>query len=201
MNTLKSLSLPFALLALSLALFGCATGSGTKSPATTDAQAPDQSYTVQPGDILTISVWKEKDLDRDVVVTPDGGISFPLAGDVQANGKTIEQLRKEITTRLQKYIPGASVTVAAKQIQGNKVYVVGKVNRPGEFVAARNVDVMQALAMAGGVTPFAAVNSIKVLRRVNGVQTALSFKYSRVESGRSLKENIILQAGDIVVVP
>lgn len=201
MNTLKSQPLLFTLLVIGLGMSGCATRPAATSPAAADAQVPELSYAVQPGDILTISVWKEKDLDRDVVVTPDGGISFPLAGDIQANGKTIEQLRKEVTSRLQKYIPGASVTVAAKQIQGNKVYVVGKVNRPGEFIAARNVDVMQALAMAGGVTPFAAVNSIKVLRRVNGVQTALPFKYSRVESGRSLKENIILQAGDIVVVP
>lgn len=201
MNALKPLSLLFTLLAFSLGLFGCASSPDTKSPATTEMPAPDLNYAVQPGDILTISVWKEKDLDRDVVVTPDGGISFPLAGDIEANGKTIEQLKKEITARLSKYIPGASVTVAAKQIQGNKVYVVGKVNRPGEFVAARNVDVMQALAMAGGVTPFASVNNIKILRRVNGVQTALPFKYSQVESGRNLKDNVVLQAGDIVVVP
>ena len=201
MNPLKPLSLLLTLLAIGLGLPGCATSPGAKAPAAADEQAPDLSYTVQPGDILTISVWKEKDLDRDVVVTPDGGISFPLAGDIEANGKTIEQLKKEITTRLSKYIPGASVTVAAKQIQGNKVYVVGKVNRPGEFVAARNVDVMQALAMAGGVTPFASVNNIKILRRVNGLQTALPFKYSQVESGRNLKDNIVLQAGDVVVVP
>jgi len=93
------------------------------------------------------------------------------------------------------------VTVSAKQIQGNKIYVLGKVNRPGEYAASRYVDVMQALSIAGGVTPFAAVNSIQVLRRVNGVQTAIPFKYSKVESGSSLESNIILQSGDVVVVP
>ena len=93
------------------------------------------------------------------------------------------------------------MTVSAKQIQGNKIYVVGKVARPGEFTASRYVDVMQALSIAGGVTPFAAVNSIQILRRVNGVQTAIPFKYSKVASGRSLQYNIILQSGDVVVVP
>ena len=140
-------------------------------------------------------------MQRDVVVLPDGSLSFPLAGEIQATGKTVEQLRKDIGTRLGKYIPGAVVTVSAKQIQGNKIYVVGKVARPGEFTASRYVDVMQALSIAGGVTPFAAVNSIQVLRRVNGVQTAIPFKYSKVASGRSLRYNIILQSGDVVVVP
>jgi len=202
MKDLKLSSLVFAVFVVSLGLVGCATGAKpAATEATTEPVIPELNYVLQPGDILTISVWKEKDLDRDVVITPDGGISFPLAGDIQTSGKTVEQLRKEITNRLTKYIPGATVTVATKQIQGNKIYVVGKVNRPGEFIAARNVDVMQALAMAGGVTPFAAVNNIKVLRRVNGVQTALPFRYSRIESGHDLKENIVLEAGDIVVVP
>lgn len=146
-------------------------------------------------------MWKEKDLQRDVVVLPDGSLSFPLAGEIQATGKTVEQLRKDISTRLTKYIPGAVVTISAKQVQGNKIYVVGKVARPGEYTASRYVDVMQALSMAGGVTPFAAVNSIQVLRRVHGVQTAIRFRYSKVESGRSLHSNIILQSGDVVVVP
>jgi polysaccharide export outer membrane protein len=200
---MKSLALVSILLAAGLGLLACAhnpnaanTGTAEQTPA-----AQDSGYILQPGDVLEISVWKEKDLQRDVVVLPDGSLSFPLAGEIQASNKTVEQLRKEISTRLAKYIPGAVVTVSAKQIQGNKIYVVGKVNRPGEFIVSRYVDVMQAISIAGGVTPFAAVNSIQVLRRVNGVQTAIPFKYSKVESGSSLESNIILQSGDVVVVP
>lgn len=195
---MKSTFLVSIVLTACLGLVACATKPETSEQT---AASPESGYIIQPGDILEISVWKEKDLQRDVVVLPDGSLSFPLAGEIQANGKTVEQLRKDISTRLTKYIPGAVVTIAAKQVQGNKIYVVGKVARPGEYTASRYVDVMQALSMAGGVTPFAAVNSIQVLRRVNGVQTAIRFRYSKVESGRSLQSNIILQSGDVVVVP
>jgi polysaccharide export outer membrane protein len=198
---MKSLPLVFTLFAACLGLVACASSPETVKPANSNAQPADSGYIIQPGDILEVSVWKEKDLQRDVLVLPDGSISFPLVGEIPANGKTTEQLRKELTTRLVKYVPGAVVTISTKQIQGNKIYVVGKVARPGEYTASRYVDVMQALSMAGGVTPFAAVNSIQVLRRVNGVQTAIPFKYSKVESGKNLKSNIILQSGDVVVVP
>ena len=198
---MKSLALVSILLAACLGLQACAPNAAKTGTAEEASAAQESGYIVQPGDVLEISVWKEKDLQREVVVLPDGSLSFPLAGEIQANGKTVEQLRKDIGTRLGKYIPGAVVTVSAKQIQGNKIYVVGKVARPGEFTASRYVDVMQALSIAGGVTPFAAVNSIQVLRRVNGVQTAIPFKYSKVASGRDLRYNIILQSGDVVVVP
>ena len=158
-------------------------------------------YKVQPGDVLEISVWKEKDLQREVIIRPDGGLSFPLVGDIQTEGKNVEQLRKEITQRLSKYIPDPVVTVATKQAQGNVIFVTGRVNKPGSFISFRNLDVMQALSLAGGITPFASANSIKILRRVNGVETAIPFKYGQVEGGRKLKQNIFLQSGDVVVVP
>ena len=199
---MKSLALVSILLAAGLGLLACAHDPNAAKAGTEEPPVPqDTGYIVQPGDILEISVWKEKDLQREVVVLPGGSLSFPLAGEVQASGKTVEQLRKDLSTRLAKYIPGAVVTVSAKQIQGNKIYVLGKVNRPGEYVASRYVDVMQALSIAGGVTPYASVNSIQVLRRVNGVQTAIPFKYSKVASGSNLESNIILQSGDVVVVP
>ena len=168
---------------------------------TTELSAIEGSYVVQPGDILFISVWKEKDLQTEVMVRPDGGLNFPLAGDVSASGKTIEQLRKDLVARLTKFVPDPVVTVAVKQSAGNKVYVVGKVSRPGEFIATRNIDVMQALSMAGGPTPYASLNKIKILRRVNGELKSIPFKYSRVEKGEDLEQNIVLQGGDVVVVP
>lgn len=159
------------------------------------------NYIIQPGDLLEVSVWREKDLQREVLVRPDGGINFPLVNEMMAAGNTLGQLRQALTEKLAKYVPDPVVTISIKQSSGNKIYVVGKVKQPGEFVATRNMDVMQALSMAGGPTPFASVNNIKILRRKNGELTAIPFKYSRVEKGKDLEQNILLQGGDVIVVP
>jgi polysaccharide export outer membrane protein len=167
------------------------------------AQAGDSAprYEVQPGDLLHVSVWKETDLDQDVLVRPDGGFSFPLAGDVRAAGKTVEELRTELTERLARFIPDLFVTVAVREINGNKIYVIGQVNRPGQFVVNPRVDVMQALSLAGGTTTFANVNGIFVLRRELDRQRTLPFDFSDVANGKRLEQNVLLQSGDVVVVP
>ena len=159
------------------------------------------TYVIQPGDLLLVDVWKEKDLQRELRVRPDGGLNFPLIGDVVAAGKTVQQLQKDLSNKLVKYVPDPVVTVAVKEGLGNKIYVIGKVIKPGEYVATRNMDVMQALTLAGGPNPYASVNKIKILRRVNGEQKTFRFKYSRVEKGEDLEQNIILQGGDVIVVP
>jgi polysaccharide biosynthesis/export protein len=161
---------------------------------------PEQ-YLLQPGDLLSVSVWKEKDLEGDVLVRPDGGLSFPLAGDLQAAGHTVEEVRAILVQRLKPYIPDPVVTVSVKTIGGNHVYVIGKVQRPGEFTFARPVDVMQALSLAGGATPYAALNDIVILRRENGVERVLRFRYGDIVRGRSLAQNVVLESGDTVVVP
>ncbi len=158
-------------------------------------------YSLQPGDILDISVWKEPDLQREVLVRPDGGISFPLVGNIKAKNSTVQDVNKAIATRLAKYIPDPVVTVSLKQMLGNRVYVVGKVLKPGEFLINRNVDVMQALSMAGGLNPFAAGDEIMILRRTNGVQKSIPFRYRGVVEGKDLAQNIVLKPGDVVVVP
>ena len=197
-KTMKSCSLVVLLLV----------GLGVLSPVfardahqTLPTAARQSGYLIQPGDVLTISVWKEKDLDADVLVLPDGSVSFPLTGDVQAAGKTVPQVQQVITARLAKYMPDPVVTVAVKEANGNAVYVIGEVKQPGVFVAHRDLDVMQALSRAGGLTPFASENNIKILRRVNGRETAIPFEYGQVENGEHLGQNIVLQAGDVVVVP
>jgi polysaccharide export outer membrane protein len=171
-----------------------------KMPTNSTSDASD-SYLIQAGDDLLISVWKEKDLQGEVMVRPDGGISFPLAGDLAAAGKTTTQVQKDLAAKLQKFVPDPVVTVMVKQTTGNKIYVIGKVNRPGEYPTNRSVDVMQALAIAGGPTPYASLNKIKILRRENGELKSIPFKYSRVEKGEDLQQNIVLQGGDVVVVP
>jgi polysaccharide export outer membrane protein len=175
--------------------------NSTEKPAAPDAEIATDTYIVQPGDLLTVEVWKEKDLQRELMVRPDGGLNFPLIGDLDVSGKTIAQLRKEIVTKLSKYVPDPVVTIAVKQSLGNKIYVVGKVNKPGDFVVIRNTDVMQALSMAGGLNPYASANKIKILRREHGVLKSIPFQYSRVEKGEDLDQNIVLQGGDVVVVP
>jgi polysaccharide biosynthesis/export protein len=159
------------------------------------------SYRLQPGDVITVSVWKETELQAEVLVRPDGGFSFPLAGDVDAVGKTVEEIRGLLVDRLKRYIPNPVVTVAVKLIGGNRIYVVGRVNRAGDFPLSSPLDVMQAIALAGGTTPFAAINDIVILRRQNGEQQALHFHYSDVARGRELSQNVLLQGGDTVVVP
>lgn len=158
-------------------------------------------YLIQPGDVLVVSVWKEPDLQQEVFVRPDGGLSFPLVGDVKAAGVGLDELRQIIDQRLRKYIPDPVVTVALKELGGNRIYVVGKVNRPGEFAFIKPIDVMQALSLAGGATSFAALDDIQILRRDGDEQTSLRFRYGEVERGRDLEQNILLRSGDTVVVP
>ena len=165
--------------------------------------APDSltAYTVNPGDVLTISVWKEVDLIRQVIIRPDGAFSFPLVGDVNAKGRSVEEIREILKQRLERYIPDPVVTITVDQILGHSVYVLGQVNRPGQFIAAGNIDVMQALALAGGTSVFANLDKIKILRRVNENLIAIPFDYSDIEKGKRLQQNILLLPGDVVVVP
>jgi polysaccharide export outer membrane protein len=167
----------------------------------TGAMAQDANYTVKPGDTLSISVWKEPDLQKETLVRPDGSFSFPLVGEVDAKGKTVADLNKVVSQKLAKFISDPVVTVSIQEIRGNKVYVIGQVNKPGEFIMNPSVDVMQVLSMAGGTTPFASLGDIVVLRRTPTGKQSLPFRYNDVVKGRKMDQNIDLQAGDVVVVP
>jgi polysaccharide export outer membrane protein len=158
-------------------------------------------YEVQPSDLLQVSVWKEPDLTQQVLVRPDGGFSFPLAGEISAVGKSVEELRRELVERLARYIPDLVVTVAVLEIRGNKIYVIGQVNDPGEFIVNPRVDVMQALSLAGGTTAFASPSEIFVLRRDGAQQRRMPFNFDAVLRGRDLEQNVLLRSGDVVVVP
>jgi polysaccharide export outer membrane protein len=156
-------------------------------------QLPD--YTLNPGDQIDIAVWKELELTKTVVVRPDGKFSFPLAG------RTIAQVQMEITNKLKTYIPEAVVTAAVKELDGYRVYVIGQVGKPGSFVMNPRMNVLQALTVAGGMTPFAGLNDIIVLRGTGAAQHVIAFHYTEVVKGRNLNQNIQLEAGDVVVVP
>jgi len=158
-------------------------------------------YRIGPEDVLHISVWKEEDLDRKVLVRPDGGVSFPLAGDIQVSGRTPLEVQDEIRLRLQRYIPDAEVTVSVDTISGYTVFVLGEVEEPGQFTLGRYVDVVQALTLAGGFTPYANGRSIQILRRQDGKEVTFAFDFRDVSRGRDLEQNIVLQSGDVVLVP
>lgn len=183
-----------ALLAVGLVVFGGTAHAQDNAPR-------DDKYLIKAGDTLLVSVWKEADLQQEVLVRPDGGFSFPLAGDISAAGKTVDEIATLLSGRLERYIPDTVVTVAVTAINGNKIYVIGQVNNPGAFVMNPRIDVMQALSMAGGTTPFAELNDIVILRRGTTGQLALRFRYGDVERGRNLEQNIMLNSGDVVVVP
>jgi polysaccharide export outer membrane protein len=162
-------------------------------------EQPD--YTLNAGDTLDISVWKEDQLTKTVIVRPDGKFSFPLAGEITAVGHTVAQIQKEIAARLKTYMPEPAVAVSVKALDGCRVYIIGQVSKPGSFVMNPRMSVLQALSLAGGMTPFAAVNDVIVLRGTGAAQRTLSFHYGEVSKGRGLSQNVMLEAGDVVIVP
>jgi polysaccharide biosynthesis/export protein len=160
-------------------------------------------YRLNPGDKLEITVWEEEKLKQnEVVVLPDGTISFPLVGHVVAAGKTTENLVSLLRERLSKFIPDSEINVRLIAAEGNLIYVTGEVKKPGKFVMKGPTDVMQALSMAEGLTAFAKKNSIIILRReADGRTKSLPFEYGDVEDGENIESNILLQSGDTIIVP
>lgn len=165
------------------------------------AEAHAEAYRLNAGDVLDISVWKEEGMQRQVLILPDGMISFPLAGHIMAAGKTAAEVQDALVKQISTYIPEPVVTVSVASVGGNSIYVIGQVKQPGRFNVTSQIDVMQALSLAGGLTPFGDEDGIRVLRRSGGKQTAYPFDYSAVKHGRNLETNILLSPGDVVVVP
>jgi polysaccharide export outer membrane protein len=166
-----------------------------------DASEGESIYRLRPGDEIEISVWKDESLSRQLIVPPDGFVSFPLIGDIDVNNVTISGLRKVVTGKLSEYVPDATVTVILLKISDPKAYVIGKVNKPGEFTITTNTNVMQILSMAGGLNPFASAGNTIILRRQQNLIMKIPFDYKKVEKGKNLEQNIILKPGDVVVVP
>jgi polysaccharide export outer membrane protein len=183
-------------------LVGCALSHETPAMGAPEAVPMiDPGYRLGDADIILVSVWKDEQLTKEVVVRPDGLFSFPLVGDIQAEDRTVEEIRIDLAKRLTKFIPNPIVSVAVMKVMSNKVYVVGRVNKPGEYMIGHYTDVLQALSLAGGLTPFAGENDIKVIRRIKGQQLTFPFRYGDVRKGNDLEQNILLQRGDVVMVP
>jgi len=172
----------------------------TKPPAAAAAPAvTDQEYRIGPQDVLQIDVWKEPEITRTIPVRPDGKISLPLLHDVQAAGLTAMQLAVNIRDGLTKYLNSPQVTVTVTQINSRRVFVTGEINKSGALPLLPGMTVLQALASSGGFTQFAKEKGIYILRTENGKQVKLPYNYKDVLKGT--KEDMPLQAGDVIVVP
>jgi polysaccharide export outer membrane protein len=190
----KSYSRFFSLIIL-LGLFA----SG--GPAFAQAPVQDSSYKIGPNDVLSIFVWKEPDLTRDVTVMPDGKITFPLIGEITAQGQTALELKKVISDKLQDYVTVPEVTVIVKESHSQVIYTIGKVTRPGPYPLAPGMTVMQALSAAGGFAEWADTKNILIVRKQGGKEMQLHFNYKEFTSGEKLEQNIMLMPGDTLVVP
>ena len=174
--------------------------AATVSAAEKMSPLTEKDYVIGPGDVLEISVWKEESLTKLLTVLPDGKITYPLIGEVAAGGWTVAQLKKEIETRLARFVPDPVLTVGVHQVNSMFIYVIGKVNNPGRFALNDNINVLQALAMAGGLNSFAKRGQVQVFRAKGGKTETYPFDYDEVSDGENLEQNIQLERGDVIVV-
>jgi polysaccharide biosynthesis/export protein len=162
----------------------------------------DAAYLIGSSDVLAITVWKEPEISKSVPVRPDGKISLPLVGELQAAGRTPLQLEQDIASKLKTYITNPDVNVIVQQINSEKFNILGRVGRPGSFPLTGATTVLDAIAIAGGFQDFAKQKGVYILRQnPGGSQTRIPFNYKDVVKGKHPEQNIKLQSGDTVVVP
>ncbi|MGH9875421.1 MAG: polysaccharide biosynthesis/export family protein [Pyrinomonadaceae bacterium] len=199
MNRITTLAVTILLIAAG----GC---SGTPKAVLEEANRPAKDFLLGPEDVLEVVVWRNPDLSRQVVVRPDGMISMPLIGDVLASGLTANELAHEISQQLKTFKEYPTVSVSVKEVNSYIVYLLGEVSKPGKYQLKSYTTVLQAVAMAGGFTPFASKNRIHVLRnsRNGGGMTRemrIPVKYDELVSGTGTEGNFYLRSGDTIVVP
>lgn len=188
----------FIALAIFLALSGnvfAAEADTTQDSSITSAT----DFTIRSGDVLQVTVWKEDGLDREVLVLPDGTITFPLVGTIKVEDMTPVDMQAAIRAKLQATIPDATVTVSVKAPLGHKISVLGQVQKPGEIIMGSNMSVMQALSQVGGLTPYASEDIIIIRQTKNGKES-IEYPYDDISRGRHLDKDIDLKAGDVVFV-
>ena len=173
-------------------------GALPTTPGVGEAVDPNK-YVIGPEDVLAIQVWREPDFSKVLAVRPDGKITLPLLGEIQAGGQTPSQLTKVLTDKLGNYVNRPDVTVIVEQVRSKRYYIDGEVSRPGEYTLVGPVRVLEALSKAGGFQEFANKKKIKILRN-EGKQT-FKFNYNEVSKGKHLEQNIELENGDHIIVP
>ncbi len=161
----------------------------------------EKPYIIGCGDKLQLLVWGHEELTTTSIVRPDGKISLPLVGDIQAEGLTVEELKKELNKRMSEYIHEPALSILVTEVGSLKIYMVGEVTRPGEYDLVSYTTVLQAIAMAGGFTDFARKSKIQIIRTQGAEKIKIKFNYKEVVKGKHLDQNIPLRPGDIIVVP
>ena len=209
---MKRIQTSFSIFSISLLVLGSAilnaqqkteyarqtTISATVKP---DSQIKDD-YVIGVDDILSINVWKEPDFSvKELFVRPDGKISMPLLNDIQAGGLNTRELRQNITDKLKDYVESPYVTVTVLKSQSRPISVVGQVAKPGTYQLSTPITVLELLARAGGLSEYAKKKDIKIIRKENGKTLQFAFNYKEAIQGKNLKQNIMLQIGDVVLVP
>ena len=202
----RGLATAFTLLIVifGLALSGPAIGSAetpANQPDSTKAAPVDPSYIIGPMDILEIQVWKEPDFSRLALVRPDGNITLPLVGDLHVSGMTTMALKELLTEKLKDFIDTPEVTVILVESHSKNFYIIGKITRPGTYPLMKDMTVLQAISVAGGLGEWADADSIRIIRKSSGKEKILHFDYKQVTSGKNLEQNIVLQPNDTIVVP
>ncbi len=167
---------------------------------------PPGEFLLGPEDVLVVTVWKNQDLSREVVIRPDGMISMPLIGDVPAANLTANHLAKRIAERLTEYMASPIVSVQLKEVNSYFIYVLGEVQKPGKYPLKSYANVMQGISLGGGFTPFAKKNKIKVLRSTTDgssdkPQIEIPVQYDEILQGHAAVGNFYLKSGDVIVVP
>ena len=161
----------------------------------------DFRYIIGPMDVLEVHVWKEPDFSRTLLVRPDGQITMPLIGDIQASGMSTLALKNLIGIKLKRFLDNPEVTVILVESNSKKFYIIGKVNLPGTYPLSYNMTVLQALSVAGGLAEWADKDSIRIIRKTGGKKVILKFDYDKAVSGKNLKQNILLKPNDTIIVP
>jgi polysaccharide export outer membrane protein len=174
--------------------------TGASSTAAAGVPLP-AGYVIGPEDVLSVVFWKDKDMSADVVVRPDGKISLPLLNDVDAAGLTPDQLREALGKAASKFVTDPTATVVVKEIHSRKVFITGNVAKPGTFPLIGDMNVLQLIALAGGLQEYADSKNILIMRNAGGQQQTFKFNYKDVMKQKNVGQNIMLKPGDTVVVP
>jgi polysaccharide export outer membrane protein len=177
-------------------------GAVAAAPTRATAVAPPPDYVIGADDVLSIMFWRDKDLSApEVVVRPDGMVTLPLLNDVQAAGRTPEQLGNAIRDAARKFVEDPNPTVIVKEIKSRRVFITGRIEKPGPYPLNGKTTILQLIAMAGGLREFVDGKNISLMRSEQGKQTVFAFNYQDVVKKRYLHQNIDLKPGDVVVVP
>lgn len=177
-------------------------GQDAAAPAPASPKEVDDNFVIGAGDVLAINVWKEPDVSKSFPVRSDGKITLPLAGEIEAAGKTPKQLQIEVAAKLSSFISDPDVTVIVQEIRSHRYNILGQIAKPGSYMLTNSTTVLDAVAQAGGFRDFAKKKSMYVLRsNTDGTQTRLPFNYNEVIQGKNPGQNIVLKPKDTIVVP